>query len=89
MATENKPDPVEPTLYLLFYGMIFFAGVLIGVEYFFKEDGQMFQVIAGILTGFTGAFFGRMKPGEKRGSSVDNSVNVQSSGNTTAEKPVE
>lgn len=56
---QNK---IDRTLFLLFFGMVFFVFVLIFVEYFFKDDGQMFQVISGLVTGFAGAFFGRMKP---------------------------
>lgn len=64
MADPNRvqPEQIDRVLYLLFAGMLFFTAVLIGVEYFFKDDAQVFQVIAGILTGFTGAFFGRLKP---------------------------
>lgn len=53
---------VEPVLKLLAATMVFFTVVLIGVEYFFKEDAQVFQVIASILTGVVGAFLGRIKP---------------------------
>jgi hypothetical protein len=77
MAAPNKPEPVDPVLYLLFAGMIFFTMILIGVEHFFMQDAQVFQVIAGVLTGFTGAFFGRMKPGPSHSpGGDDNSVNV-------------
>ncbi len=53
---------VEPVLVLLACCMVFFTAVLVGVEYFFKEDAQVFQVIASILTGVVGAFLGRIKP---------------------------
>lgn len=80
MAAPTPPEKIDPVLYLLFSGMIFFTLILIGVEYFFMADGQMFQVVAGVLTGFTGAFFGRMKPGAGTGSHSpggdDNSTNV-------------
>lgn len=55
-------DKVDPVLYLLFAGMLVFAGILIACEHFFMADGQMFQVMAGLLTGFSGAFFGRINP---------------------------
>jgi hypothetical protein len=42
--------------------MVFFCGVLIFCEHFFPMDGQIFQVIAGLLSGFSGAFFMRVKP---------------------------
>lgn len=56
---ENK---LEPVVRLLFIGMVIFAALLFVSEKFFPMDGQMFQVIAGLLTGFSGAFFMRVKP---------------------------
>lgn len=53
---------IDPVLLLLVYGMIFFTIVLIGVEHFFPNDGQVFQVISGLITAFSGAFFLRVKP---------------------------
>lgn len=47
---------------LLFTGIIFFAIVLVAIARLMPNDGQTFQVISGLLTGFAGAFFGRMKP---------------------------
>jgi len=59
---SSKSEPIEPIMLLLFGGMVFFTAVLIAVEVWFKSDGQVFQVVAGLLTGFSGAFFGRLKP---------------------------
>lgn len=47
---------------LLFFGIIFFVFILIYLARFEANDGQTFQVISGLITGFAGAFFGRMKP---------------------------
>ena len=64
-------DKIEPVVLLLFLGMIIFAGVLLGCEHFFPMDGQLFQVFAGLLTGFSGAFFMRVKP---KNADVDGGV---------------
>jgi hypothetical protein len=56
---------IDPNLLLLFAGLIFFTAVLIFVELKFQNDGQVFQVIAGLITGFAGCFFGRMDPKKK------------------------
>lgn len=53
---------LEPVIALLFVGMIFFTAMLFAAEKWFPNDGQMFQVVAGLLTGFSGAFFMRVKP---------------------------
>lgn len=55
---------IDPVLWLLFLGMVLAAGTLIFVEHFFKDDGQVFQVFAGLLASFSGAFFLRVKPRE-------------------------
>ena len=55
---------VDGVTLLLFGGMIFFTLVLLLVEKFYPNDGQVFQVFAGLLSGFAGAFFLRVKPPE-------------------------
>lgn len=66
-TTVSTPEPkggtIDRILYLLFGGMVLFAVLLIFVNYQFKEDGQSFQVFAGLLTGFSGAFFAKIKGG--------------------------
>jgi len=59
---KTTQDKIEPVVLLLFLGMVIFTGVLLGCEHFFPMDGQLFQVFAGLLTGFSGAFFMRVKP---------------------------
>ena len=53
---------MDPVLLLLFAGMVLFTAMLIIVDKAFPNDGQTFQVISGLLTGFSGAFFGRLVP---------------------------
>ena len=53
---------LEPVLLLILGAMVFFTLVLVASEVFFKDDSQLFQVIAGLLTALTGAFLGRVKP---------------------------
>lgn len=83
MASSANPNPsqceaLDRVLILLFIGIVFFTGVLFAAELWFKDDSQLFQVVAGVLTGFTGAFFGRMKPRKEQGESGgdDNSTNI-------------
>lgn len=59
---DEQREPVESVLLLLAGLMIFFTVVLIGCEIKFKDDGQVFQVISGLLTGISGAFLMRIKP---------------------------
>lgn len=53
---------IDPILWLLFLGMAFFSGMLLYVEHAFPTDGQLFVVVSGMLTSFSGAFFMRVKP---------------------------
>jgi hypothetical protein len=47
---------MDPVLKLLLVGILFFTAALFYCEHRFPSDGQIFQVIAGLLTGFGGAF---------------------------------
>lgn len=60
-----KAEPIERLMYLLFAGILIMLGILIWIEYRFPNDGNLFQVIAGLLTAFSGAFFGRMPSSHK------------------------
>lgn len=62
---------MDPILQLLFIGMIFFALLLVAVDKFFASDGQMFQVIANVLSGFVGAFFAKIKTDPTATSTAD------------------
>jgi hypothetical protein len=77
-----KPSKIEPILLLLFAGMIFFTGCLFICEKFYHDDGQFFQVIAAMVTGFGSAFFMRTKPqtgekGEKGESGEDGADSIK------------
>jgi hypothetical protein len=56
------PSKVEPIVLLLFGAMVFFTVCLFIAEKWFGTDGQLFQVISGLLTGIAGAFLMRVKP---------------------------
>ena len=65
MSSENqlnKEAALEPIVKLLFFGMVFWTVMLFVCVQFYSQDGQTFQVISGLLTGFSGAFFMRIKP---------------------------
>ena len=66
MADGPAPEKIDPVLYMLIGGMVFFTVILFASEIWFSSDSQLFQVVAGVLTGFTGAFFGRLKPSESQ-----------------------
>ena len=50
---------------LLFVGIVFFTIVMVGISKWSPNDGQTFQVLSGLLTGFGAAFFARMKPSSR------------------------
>lgn len=49
---------LDPILKLLLVGIVFFMAILLYIQKWFPNDGQTFQVVAGLLTGFSGAFLG-------------------------------
>ena len=55
----------DPVLLILFAGIWISVGIMIACAVWFKDDGQIFQVLSSLVAGFSGAFFGRMKPQEK------------------------
>jgi len=57
-----KPSGGDTVTHQLYWGIWISVACLIFVEKFFREDAQVFQVIASVLTGFLGAFLGRVKP---------------------------
>ena len=74
MATPPSNDltPVDKTLVLLIIG---FAVGLVAISKFSPNDGQTFQVLSGLLTGFSGAFLARIQPTKR----------AQEPGSTTAD----
>ena len=65
MKWEAPLKDIDPVLRLLFYGMLAYTALLLFVEWRFNNDSVVFQVISSIISGFTGAFFGRMVPPHK------------------------
>jgi hypothetical protein len=59
MKSEPK---VEWIILLLFIAIVFFTLAVFMAEVFFQSDGQLFQLLANILSGFVGALMMRVKP---------------------------
>lgn len=58
---------IEPVLLLLTILVLAFCGMLFAAEHWFVSDSQLFQVISGLVTGFSGALLMRVKPRSERG----------------------
>lgn len=58
MKTQGTLEPIDV---LLFIGMMVFSVIIFVCNVMFPMDGQIFQVYSGVLGGFTGAFFARLK----------------------------
>lgn len=56
---SNKIDPV---LFLLTSLVLIFAGALIVVSKISPNDGQTFQILSNLVTGFSGALLMRINP---------------------------
>ena len=61
---------IDPILWLLLGGIIWASLMLILCDEIFNSDGEVFQVFAALVAGFSGSFFTRLKHG-----SVDDSSN--------------
>lgn len=76
MSEETKQTiskNIEPIVFLLFGGIIFFTLLLVAISKWSPNDGQTFQVVSGLLTGFAGAFMMRVKPLDAANTSNTNS----------------
>lgn len=47
---------------LLYIGILTFAAIVIAVDILRANDGQVFQVMCSVLSGFMGAFLARITP---------------------------
>lgn len=52
---------MDRILILLFVGMLWFTGMVFVCEVWFKDDGQVFTLIGGLLTAFSASFFTRIQ----------------------------
>jgi hypothetical protein len=59
---RGRAVKLEPVLILLAVLVICFTVALFVAEKAFPNDGQIFQVISGLVTGFSGALLMRVKP---------------------------
>ena len=57
---------VEPLQWLLTGLMVFFTGVVLWISIYQKEDGQTFQVMGNMLSGFGGALLMSIKGGSPK-----------------------
>jgi hypothetical protein len=52
----------DPVLLILLFATFVFTGLLLFVSFRQPTDGQTFQVMSGLATGFAGAVLARVKP---------------------------
>jgi len=57
--TEGK---IEAVVLLLFMGVMVSLGFVFLAEKFFPNDGQLFQVVSGVISVFLGALAARIDP---------------------------
>ena len=69
---------IDPTVKLLFIGIMLAVGTLIYVEHMFKGEANCFQVVAGLVTAFSSSLFTKLKiesgvkpPEEKKEEKTD------------------
>ena len=64
-------DRLDSVVLLLTFLILIFVGVLLWTAVFLKSDGQTFQIVASLVTGFSGALLMRIKP---KGAGPDDPV---------------
>ena len=58
----SKMSSIDPILKMLVGLVIFFSLLLIAVARFMSSDGQTFQILSSLVSGFAGALLLRIKP---------------------------
>lgn len=99
LVSTKENNRLDAVVILLTGLVMFFSGVLIWIAVYLKSDGQTFQIIASLVTGFSGALLMRIKPrGSKDGddivlpgppSRLTVNENKQTIAETTEQKPGE
>jgi len=84
MTGNSDSVKVETIDKLLLAGVLFFTLLLVAISKWSPNDGQTFQVISGLLTGFAGAFFARLKTGaDKKTPPVNTTATATAQEGTT------
>ncbi len=71
-------EKIEPVLKLLVGCLVFSVLALFASEIWFKEDSQLFQVLAGLVTGFGASLLTRVKPNRSEPSESGGSFTTSS-----------
>ncbi len=85
----NSPHKLEPIIWLLFGAVVFFSLMLVAISKWSPNDGQTFQVVSSLVTGFAGALMMRVKPPDTRLPLPPGSTQVKETTSVTqvAEEP--
>lgn len=67
MTPSPPKSSIDPVDRLLFTAILIFVALLVGVSKVSPNDGQTFQVLSSLLSGFAGAFLARITPNKKPG----------------------
>lgn len=74
---SKNTETLDPVLKLLFAGLFGAVAVALLCNWWWPNDGQVFMLIAGIVGGFQGSFFTRLKPRGTAGDGQDQTKGEQ------------
>jgi hypothetical protein len=83
---NNQDNRLDHVVVLLFVGMLVFTAILMYEAQARPNDGQTFQVIAGLLTAFSGSFFTRIKPKGDNDGPIKTKTTVDQSAGTVVQE---
>lgn len=66
-----NPNRIDPIIRALFLAVFLYTLLLLAIAKLMPNDGQTFQVISTILSGFSGALLGRIHPGKAQAAPGD------------------
>lgn len=85
----NRNKNLDQVTIMLFVGIFLGLTIIMMTEHFFPKDGEVFQVIAGVVSSFSGALFTKLKMESTNYKDVagdDNSTKIVNPPATVEEK---
>jgi hypothetical protein len=79
---------IDPILYLLTGLVLLYTGVIIFVAIWLKNDGQTFQIVSNLASGFAGSLLTRINPTRPNTDAVDASIKKITDVHTESQSPL-
>lgn len=80
---------IDPIIYLLTGLVLIYTVVILWTDLFLKSDGQTFQIVSNLASGFAGALLMRINPTKVNLDTLDASIKKVTDVHTETQSPKE